>query len=113
MSTSVQISVNELSIEVLLPLVGQQFLATAFEAEANSGETILELVEVLPLQRWRPLDGKQCFSAVFRAVGGASLDPGLCRLRHHDFEIPLLSLPRISYSMNPEDKRAYHELILN
>ena len=109
------VSIQQLSVDLFQPLLGQAFRVT--ETETNSGaeqsETQLELVEVLPLARTRPSDGKQCFSVVFRRTGGPGRPDGLYRVQHGDFEIPMLFLARISYSLDPGDAQSYYESIFN
>jgi hypothetical protein len=107
------LDVEELCLEDLQPLQGHRFRISETDCGAGDDETELELVEVIDRQRTRPMDGKQCFSAVFRSVAGPERPSGTYRAKHERFEIPMLYLSRIRYSLDPKDRNAYYEMIFN
>jgi hypothetical protein len=109
------VTLQEISVDLFQPLLGQSFRVadTDTNAGGEQSETQLELVELLPLARTRPSDGKQCFSVVFRRTGGVERPDGLYRVQHADFEISMLFLARISYTLDPGDRQSYYESIFN
>ena len=107
------LAVEELCFEHLQPLHGQRFHVNGTDYSVTEVPTEVELIEVVERGRTRPLDGKRCFSAVFRLVSGPERLSGSYRVQHERFEIPVLYLSRISYSLDPRDRNAYYELIFN
>ena len=113
MPNAPSVSLEQLSVELFQSLSGQRFQVNGVDSAGQFRTVELELIEVLPLSRWRPVDGRQCFSIVFRGIAGPDLEPGLHCVEHAEMHFPVLLLNRISYSDDPRDRQAYYESIFN
>jgi hypothetical protein len=107
------LALDDLCLDDLQPLLGHRFRIALAECSANEVGAEVELIDVVDCGRTRVMDGKQCFSAVFRLVSGPEWFSGSYRVLHEGFEIPLLYLSRIRYSLDPRDRNAYYELVFN